>query len=513
MNIQICDCTLRDGGYYTNWDFNKELVESYFKTVNQIEAITYIEIGYRSLPMNEYLGEYYYCPIHVLNLAKQLCPTKKIAVMLNEKDTPIKSVSELLACCKDIVSLIRIAVNPKEIQRAIDLAIEVKKKGFDVAFNIMYMSHWAKDSEFISHLNKLNGIVDYVYMVDSFGGVYPADVKNLLETLKKTINIPIGFHGHNNLELALANTISAIDSGCNIVDSTITGMGRGAGNLKTELLLTYLSSKKIINFNFNVLNLIVSDFEKLQKEFQWGTNLAYMISGANSLPQKDVMSWISKRRFSTESIINALQNKKDQLNDNFSVNVLENQEKSNITIIIGGGLNTLKHAHALLIYCKNNPDVVLIHAGTRYVKLFNNLMNRQYYCLVGSEGNKLQKDITSLNLDHIKCVLEPSPRLMGTILPSEVVSKTYELSSISFMNNFPDSLLTISFQLSIDLKTNETFLFGMDGYDIKSEELMIEVSKENQDIINAFISSGEKLTSLLPTFYQNVITKSIYSLI
>ncbi len=63
--IQICDCTLRDGGYYTNWDFDEDLVKMYFNAMNDIPAITHIEIGYRSIPMNEYYGEYYYCPERV----------------------------------------------------------------------------------------------------------------------------------------------------------------------------------------------------------------------------------------------------------------------------------------------------------------------------------------------------------------------------------------------------------------------------------------------------------------
>ncbi len=513
MNLEICDCTLRDGGYYTNWDFNRELVELYLKTVNSINAITHVEIGYRSLPMNEYLGEYYYCPDYILKIAKDLCPSKKLAIMLNEKDTPIDMLSQILNPCIGIINLIRIAVNPNELNKSIILAIEIKKLGFNVAFNLMYMSRWAKDNEFVSKLTLLDNIVDFIYMVDSFGGVYPEDVLELTKKLKKELKVPIGFHGHNNLELALSNTLTAIESGCDIVDSTITGMGRGAGNLKTELLLTSLSAKMNIDIDFNKLNPVVFEFEKLQKEYKWGTNLAYMISGANSLPQKDVMSWLSKRRYDTQSIINALQNKRDKLIDNYKVDVLNNESKCKRAIIIGGGFNSLRHSNALFEICKRNPEIVLIHAGTRFAKLFNNIENRQYYCLVGAEGNKLQKDIDTLNLSNIKCVIEPSPRLMGTILPSEVINLTHELSAITFIDNFNDSLLTISLQLSIDLKVGELFLFGMDGYDMKTEEQMVEVSNENQMIFNAYLESYSNLISLLPTHYQNIRTTSIYSIL
>lgn len=511
QKIQICDCTLRDGGYYTNWDFDESLVRMYFRAMHEIPAITHLEIGYRSMPKNEYFGEYFYCPEHVLKMAKEFCPDKQIAVMLNEKDTNIEDLDTFMVPYKKYIDLVRTAVAPVNLERARTLGKELKKRGFKVAFNLMYMSQWANDSEFIQKLNELEGEVDFIYMVDSFGGVYPEDVKEALELIKKEVKIPIGFHGHNNMELGLANSLVALENGCDIVDATITGMGRGAGNLKTELLLTSLNSKELIHIDFNKLNPIVAEFEKMQKHYLWGTSLPYMISGAYSLPQKDVMGWIAKRRFTTESIINALQNRKNQLNDNHEIPVLQDEDDAKNVVIIGGGPNTQKHSHALKLFCMNNPDTVLIHAGTRFVELFNEFTNRQYYCLLGAEGYKLQKVLSKLNLENVKCVLEPSPRKMGTILPEPIISKTFELSKISFVKDYPDSLLTIAMQLSIDLNAENVYLYGFDGYDMKTDEQMVEVSKENQALIEQFIISGNSLASFTPSNYQGFKTISIYS--
>lgn len=510
-NIQICDCTLRDGGYYTNWDFDQHLVKMYFTAMNEIQAITHIEIGYRSKPMNEYFGEYFYCPDHVLKMAREMCPKKEIAIMLNEKDTKVEDLDELLNPCQGYIDLVRIAVDPKNIERASVLAKEIKARGFKMGFNIMYMSQWAKNKEFIQSLNQLEGHVDYIYMVDSFGGVYPEDVKEAVEAIKGEINITIGFHGHNNLELGLANSLTAQKFGCDVIDATITGMGRGAGNLKTELLLTSLNAQELVQVDFNKLNPIVAEFEKMQRDYLWGTNLPYMISGAYSLPQKDVMSWISKRRYTTESIINALQNRKNKLADTVNVPIFKANKKAKEVVIIGGGPSTTTHAHALKRLSEKNPDLVLIHAGTRYVEIFNSLPNDQYYCLLGSEGYKLQKVLPKLSLKNTKCILEPSPRKMGTILPSEIQNIAYELQEINFMSNYPDTLLTIAFQLCADLGATEIFVFGFDGYDMKTDEQMIEVSKENQLVIDAFLNKCNKIVSFLPTNYQGLQTTSIYS--
>lgn len=511
MDIKICDCTLRDGGYYTNWDFDRELVKMYLQALNDIPVITHIEIGYRSNSIDEYLGEYFYCPQHVMEMAKELCPNKTLAIMLNEKDTQIDLLDELLNPCMPYIDLIRIAVDPKNIERASELSKAIKSKNFQIGFNIMYMSEWATDEKFIKQLHRLEGNVDYIYLVDSFGGAYPDDVKKALKTVKSNLKIPIGFHGHNNMELGLANSLTAIENGCEIIDVTITGMGRGAGNLKTELLLTSLSAQGKIYVDFNKLNPIVSEFEKMQRIYAWGTNLPYMISGAYSLPQKDVMSWISKRRYTTESIINALQNRKNNRLDNYSVPILENEQSANNVIIIGGGPNAHKHAHALKQYCEKYPKTVLIHAGTRYVEIFNDIRCRQYFCLLGVEGNKLQKSLPKLDFEHIKCVLEPSPRKMGTILPSLIQDKTFELKTIDFLTDYPDSLLTIAFQLAKDLNAEKIMLFGLDGYDLKQDEQMIEVAEENQKLINSFKVIHNSIYSLMPTKYNGIKTSSIYS--
>jgi len=96
--IEILDCTLRDGGYYTNWDFDKEFVTKYLKTMENTESIKIVELGYRSLPKENYLGEYYYSPKYFLEEAKEIAPSKMLAIMLNEKDVTINDLHILDDC-------------------------------------------------------------------------------------------------------------------------------------------------------------------------------------------------------------------------------------------------------------------------------------------------------------------------------------------------------------------------------------------------------------------------------
>ena len=119
--MKILDCTIRDGGYYTNWDFDQNLITEYCKSMEEL-PIEYIEVGYRSIPLKGYLGKYFYCPIYVLEELKSLMPSKKLVIILNEKDIKPEHVNELLLPIKPYVALIRMAVDPKNFERAIALA-------------------------------------------------------------------------------------------------------------------------------------------------------------------------------------------------------------------------------------------------------------------------------------------------------------------------------------------------------------------------------------------------------
>lgn len=509
---QILDCTLRDGGYYTLWDFNKDLVKNYLESFNQL-PVDYLEIGYRSNPMDSYLGEYFYCPPHVLKRCKEISD-KKLVIILNEKDVRAAHAHELLSPCIGYIDMVRIAIDPKNFKRALGLAGAVKKMGFEVGFNVMYMSTWESEKEFLSQIKDVQGLADYFYMVDSFGGVYPEDVKNIFNLVQSQTDVKIGFHGHNNLELGLINTLTAIDCGADIVDATVTGMGRGAGNLKTELLLTALNAKNDLEVDFNALGEITGQFSKMQEEYGWGTNLPYMVSGGNSLPQKEVMEWVSKRYYSFNSIIRALNNQKIGVKDNKEYPKLKSNKKFKEALIIGGGPTAYMHSGAIREYVqgKEADEICIIHASSRNANDYKTLSVDQYFCLIGNEGQRLEQVLNNLeNFDPI-CILPPFPRKMGTYVPAVISNFTYELESFYFDEMPKDSATALAIELAIGLQCEEFFVVGYDGYsDTTLGQKEHELFLENDQIFKGYIAKGIKLRSLTPTKYQNLKTQSVYA--
>jgi len=514
---KILDCTLRDGGYYTNWDFDNELVELYFSAMESL-PVDYVEIGYRNLHQKDYFGEFYYSPEYILNKAQSMMPSCEIAIMLNAKDIDVDNIDSLLAPCIGKVSLVRLAVSPTQMNHAMKIARSIKKNyEFEIAYNIMYMSKWAEIEGIYEQLKEIDSLVDYVYMVDSYGSVTPAEVKNITLKTKESLAISkIGFHGHNNLELALINTITALDAGVHIVDSTITGMGRGAGNLKTELLFTYLAKKQHLEIPFLKLSEIVVAFEKLQSHFKWGTNLPYMVSGANSLPQKDVMDYLQVKFYSIDSIVRALDNKRQNKEDNAKYplfNPVKSKEEKQ-ALVIGGGVSAVKHSVAIHEFCKKHQtQLCIIHASTKNVAYYKDLNEESYYCLVGDEGKRFEKNAESFEDYKGTCILSPYPREMGTYVPESFLKRTYELKSISFSDSYKDTHFTVALQTALDLSCNKIFLVGFDGYTnisigrkekqlIHQNEYIIERIKENIDILS-LTSSG----------YHNLQVDSLYSYI
>lgn len=506
--MKILDCTIRDGGYYTNWDFSDHLVDIYIKAFNDL-PIEYLEVGYRSKELEGYLGKYFYCPISVLEDLK-VKSKKKLVIILNEKDVRAEDTEELLKPIKGLVTMVRIAIDPKNFKRALSLAKKVKELGFEVAFNVMYMSTWKEERVFIDLLPQVDGIVDYFYMVDSFGGVYPEDVKQTITLVRSKTNVNLGFHGHNNLEMALANTLVALEEGVDIVDATVTGMGRGAGNLKTELLLTALQAKGELDFDYNELSKAVDAFTELQKEHEWGTNLPYMVSGANSLPQKQVMEWVSKRFYSFNSIIRALNNQSQGRVDNQELPKLENlTKKYSKALIVGGGPSLNEFSKLLEIYLNQNPEILIIHASSKNALSFLNIKNEQIFCLVGNEGHRLEEVFGDRSVKG-KCILPPYPRKMGTFIPEVLMLDASELKEVNFTDKYLDSHTAIALQTAIDYGIKKIELVGYDGYQGNMSKNEHDLFMENEYMFKK-IKTIALISAITPTHYESVNHKSIFA--
>jgi 4-hydroxy 2-oxovalerate aldolase len=283
--MQILDCTLRDGGYYNNWDFSKEFVSEYLVTAEAM-GIKYIEIGFRLNSNNGYKGPCAYSSddfLKSLNIPNQL----SIGVMINASEFSLGSVSALERLfpidSREHLDFVRIAAVESELPVANQLADLLSNMGYTVFLNIMQMATLSK-----ANLEKLcesiSTSVDILYFADSTGSLKPEEIKDFFKFVQGYWSKPLGLHAHDNLSMALINTLTAADNGVEWQDSTFMGMGRGPGNSRTELLWLQAQGENIDFQGMLVGQQFVSrKMSDLKKEFSWGTDSYYYLAGKRKI--------------------------------------------------------------------------------------------------------------------------------------------------------------------------------------------------------------------------------------
>jgi len=238
-NLNLLDCTLRDGGYYNNWDFSKDLVNDYLKAISG-SGIKFVEIGFRSLKENKLNGPNFFSRDSYLNILK-IPKNLSIGVMINiseivnSKEKYQTILSRLFNDQKKTkIKFIRLATHFNEISETIKICQILKMKKFKVMINLMQITEQG-ENDIVSAVKKIDKVKPNVlYFADSLGAMRPEDVSRYIKIIKKNWSGEIGIHAHNNLGKAVSNNISAIENGVNWIDSTVTGMGRGPGNSETE---------------------------------------------------------------------------------------------------------------------------------------------------------------------------------------------------------------------------------------------------------------------------------------
>ncbi len=283
--IKVLDATIRDGGLINDHQFDDDLVRAVYETC--IEAgVDYMEVGYKTskrLASRDKYGAWKFCDEDDLRRVLGDNPSElKIAVMA---DAGGKSDwrTDILPKSQSVIDMVRVACYIHQIPDAIDMIKDATDKGYETTCNIMAVST-VKESELDQALEVLRDApCSTVVVVDSFGSFYGEQIASLVERYKAALQgtgKEVGIHAHNNQELAFANTIEAIVHGANRVDCTMAGMGRGAGNCATELLLGFLRNPK---FRLRpVWKLVQDKMIPLRKKVEWGPLPEYIISGQNN---------------------------------------------------------------------------------------------------------------------------------------------------------------------------------------------------------------------------------------
>ncbi len=281
-DIKVVDATLRDGGLVNEFRFTDEFVKALY-LANLRAGVDYMEFGYkasREMFDVKKFGKWKFCNDEDIRaIVGENATDLKIAVMADVGRCDYKT--DIIDHADSPIDLIRVATYLNAIPTAVDMIEDAARKGYEVSCNIMAISN-AQEGDLKAALEILAQTpVDVLYIVDSYGAMYPEQVARLADlyvNIATKYGKKVGIHAHNNQQLAFANTIEAVGDGVDWLDATYSSMGRGAGNCAMELLLGFLRNPK---YNvYPAIQFIDAHMNKLKEDgVVWGYDLQYLMTG------------------------------------------------------------------------------------------------------------------------------------------------------------------------------------------------------------------------------------------
>lgn len=531
--ITLLDCTLRDGGYYNSWDFDRELINKYINSMKEI-SVDYVELGLRGFNKEGFKGACAYTTdsfIRTLVVPHNI----KIGVMVNASDLIRHSegiegaLSKLFApASQSPVTLVRVACHVHEFEVTLSAATWLKSQGYTVGFNLMQIADRS-----VEEIKRLASIaneypLDVLYFADSMGSLTPEKTSDIIRNIREVWIGPLGIHTHDNMGYALANSMRAIEEGVTWIDATVTGMGRGPGNAKTEYLAIELDAFRNVQSNITpLMKLIESYFKPLQHKCGWGTNTFYYLAGKYGIHPTYVQEMISDSRYDEEDILAVIDHLKSEGGKKFNINTLEAARNfysdeptgswipeeviyDREVVIIGTGPSVVKHKKAIEEYIRDkNPYVIALNTQSH---ISAELIDIRAAC-----------HPVRLLADSLHHSTLPQPLVIPASMLSEKITKAFsgkelldfgisiQENTFKFEKNYcvlPSSLVfAYALAIATSGKASRILLAGFDGYGA-DDPRTIEINNLLNNFTN--IKTTPQIISITPTQYK-VSVSSVYA--
>ena len=363
-NIKVLDCTLRDGGYINNWNFGKHVIKGILANLSKAK-IDIIECGFiRNVDCNPNLSVY----SSMQQVAEMIQPKSSnslYAVMIEEhnhvdKDIPVNDGSG--------ADIIRVTFRKAEWASCKEAVSSLINKGYKVCVQPVGTTNYT-DQELISLIKDVNTLNPYAfYLVDTLGVMYRNDMRSFFYLIDKNLsgNIGIGFHSHNNLQMSFSNAQEFIRLSHQrkiIIDSSCYGMGRGVGNLTTELLIDYINKDIQQSYVLTpILNIIDRYLIPIYTDHKWGYNLPYLLSATAKCHPNYASYLMNKETLSIENIEKLLSLIPTEDRGEFNEKLIEKLYLNFQSAKVDDSLNLHKLAQII-----NGKEVVIIGPGTSII--------------------------------------------------------------------------------------------------------------------------------------------------
>lgn len=530
--IQLLDCTLREAPL-DDLMWGKRSIQ---KMIHGLEManVDIIEVGFlKNDPYKEGSTSFH----RVEDIAPFLKNKKSGTMYVALVDYGRYDVSNLSEYDGNSIDAIRVCFKHNEIDSVLDYAQQIRDRGYLVLIQHVDTLGFT-DEEIICFINKVNDFLPYAYsVVDTFGAMYEDDMLRLTRMTDKYLDnsIVLGFHGHNNLMLADANVqkfVQEIGLHRNIiVDSSLYGCGRSAGNAHTELIAHYLDVKYNDNYDINeMLDLIDTVITVVQEKTTWGYSIPYFIAGMHNAHTFNVKQLLKRHNLKSKDlrgIIGLLDDKQKKvydytlleklyvkyfnrpIDDKESIRELGRKWKNRTILLLAPGKSVQDNRTEIEAFILDRHPIVIA---------VNNLIDGYKIDYIFYSGAVRYQD---LQYQNYKAAGSPQIIVSSNIKTkgddNEIIVNYQSLIKFGWVNI--DSSAILLFRLIQRCGVNKMYIAGMDGYknlgqSFYSNELdtgideknRIEYTQDNISMIKDMLQSNPKLELhfITPSIYQDL---------
>lgn len=527
--IKVLDCTLRDGGYVNNWNFGQlNITDIITKLLSS--KVDIVECGFLSQTKETTPDKSIYRTVEEVDdyYKRNIAADSAMVCMINYGEF---NIDDLPRYSGGLVSGIRLAFHKKDMEVALKMCKQIKDKGYAVFVQPMVTLNYTLPE--LKKLVELSNDINptSLYIVDSFGTMKKQELMEMYSIFEEMLhkNIAIGFHSHNNIQLSFSNAqiLMEIDTEREIfIDSSVYGMGRGAGNLCTELITKYLNDNYEYSYNLlPVLEIIDDHLMNVFLKSPWGYSVPFYIASINNCHPNYASYLLDKQTISVKDIHNILlsmdANKKtfydksyiEKLYLNYQKNLVDDTEsKTELKNILDGrdilvlapgkSLNTQKDK-IIDYYEKNKPLVISVNFITDIIPVdiafLGNLKRFSSIAQLIDDNNNVNKVIVTSNIQ------------------AETSEKVIKINYSDYLNEdstIVDNSGIMALNLLQKLGVTEVSLAGFDGFSINRMENYYTEDLINSAPIDELVlksnAISNKLKSLKQVMNIDFITDSMY---
>lgn len=509
--INVLDCTLRDGGYCNQWKFGYNEIKTIINRLIET-GVQIIECGFLTERVKYVKDITKFSSIEQIN--NILLPNREnklFVCMINYGEYAIKNLPARKDSCLDGI---RVAFHKKDMVEALAFCEEIVQKGYKVFIQPMMTMNY-REEEFLTLIHLANKVKPYAfYIVDSFGVMKRKDLSYYYEIADKNLNnnIQLGFHCHNNLQLAYSNAQFFVEkkgSHNKIVDSSVLGMGRGAGNLNTELFVEYLNDYFSAEYNLKPLLIIIDEIlNRFYEQNYWGYSLPNYLS-AKHKAHPNYASYLDAKKTLTVECMDEIfmmmsAEKKLEFDKNYIEDLyikymtngqtqncifaeLSSRVKEKEVLLIAPGKSSIDEKDKIIEYAKRK-NILTISINFDYKECdtdFIFLSNLRRF-----------KELDALK--NPKCIVTSNIPMENAYL--KVKYENY-LNDMEFVRDNA-GLMAIAFLISIGVK--KIYLAGLDGYSVDPTKNFIEPQMNIYTKKNNFELMNKGLKEVLIDYKKNV---------